>query len=78
MYLQVARLNKALTQREVSVALNYSSAQFISNFERGLALPPLNKLKKLIKIYDLKVGDIIDRLTEDKRQSLIRALVRSG
>ena len=60
------------------MALNYSSAQFISNFERGLALPPIKKLKKLIKIYDLKVGDIIDRLTEDKRQSLIRALVRSA
>lgn len=73
-YLQEARRQKALTQREVSSRLNYSSAQFISNFERGLALPPVGKLKKLIGMYGLDTKAVIELLIEDHRRRLRRGL----
>lgn len=44
--------NKAgLTQKNVADRLGYSSAQFISNFERGIAAPPVKRIRVLAKIY---------------------------
>jgi transcriptional regulator with XRE-family HTH domain len=77
-FLGKARERKSLTQREVSLALKYSSPQFISNFERGISLPPLVKLKKLIKIYELNLDEVLERLIEDRRQELVRALGKNG
>jgi transcriptional regulator with XRE-family HTH domain len=51
--LRKARTKKGLSQSEVAKRLGYSSPQFISNWERGLSSPPIPKLKKLCKIYDL-------------------------
>lgn len=48
-HLKELREKSKMTQREVSDALGYSSAQFISNFERGIALPPLKKMKTSLK-----------------------------
>ena len=51
--LQDARERAGLTQREISLELGYSSAQFISNFERGISAPPTKKLKVLVRRYRL-------------------------
>ena len=59
-YLQACRIKKGLTQKDVSEALGYSSAQFISNFERWRAVPPLSKLPKLIKILEMNSDTYID------------------
>lgn len=57
-FLQKSRTKAGLTQREVSLDLGYSSAQFISNFERGISAPPLKKLKQLTKAYGMPVGTV--------------------
>jgi hypothetical protein len=44
-YLSEARKKANLTQREVSLDLDYSSAQFISNFECRVAVPPLKSAR---------------------------------
>lgn len=49
-----AREAKKLTQKDVSNALGYASAQFISNWERNLSLPPKDKLRKLSEVVGLK------------------------
>lgn len=36
-FLQNMRINAGVSQREVSEAIGYSTAQFVSNIERGLA-----------------------------------------
>ena len=60
--LKKARSEKGLSQAEVAKKLGYSSPQFISNWERGLASPPIPKLKKLCKIYDLPLDKAYDAI----------------
>jgi transcriptional regulator with XRE-family HTH domain len=73
-YLQKMRLEANLTQREVSQALGYSSAQFISNFERGIAVPPLKKLKILVKMYGMPVDTVMDMILTAEREIMVNAL----
>jgi len=73
-YLQKMRLESNLTQREVSEALGYSSAQFISNFERGIAVPPLKKLKVLVKMYGMPVDTVMEMILNAEREIMMSAL----
>ncbi len=64
------RIAAGLTQREVGNALEYSSAQFISNFERGIAPPPADKLVKIFKLYKLSPQvqrEVVDLMHEEDR-----------
>ncbi len=73
-YLQNMRLKANLTQREVSLALGYSSAQFISNFERGIAVPPLKKLKVLVKMYNMPPDVVMEMILNAEREIMSSAL----
>ncbi len=73
-YLQLMRKKKGLTQRDVSQELKYSSAQFISNFERGISSPPLRKLKILIELYELPPEKVMDLILKGTREVLLEAL----
>jgi len=67
-FLKNERLKSSLSQAEVSDFLNYSSAQFISNIERGLSSPPLKDLKKLSDLYKIKTNELLKIMfTEQKR-----------
>lgn len=74
-YLQELRIKKGLTQREVSLRLGYSSAQFISNFERGIAVPPRKKLWELKSIYGASTRRLIALVIEGRRLILADALM---
>jgi len=69
-----ARLAANLTQKTVSDKLGYSSAQFISNFERGIAAPPAAKLKTLAKMYGLSTGPIADLYANAEKTRILEAL----
>lgn len=73
-YLSEMRERASLTQREVSLELGYSSAQFISNFERGISSPPLAKLKILVRLYKMPVSKVMDLVLEGQREVLHEAL----
>ncbi|MGZ3652458.1 MAG: helix-turn-helix domain-containing protein [Bdellovibrionota bacterium] len=77
-YLQEMRVKAGLTQREVSLELGYSSAQFISNFERGISSPPLKKLKELIRMYRMPVEKVMGLVLEGEREVLVAALRSQG
>ena len=53
-----SRLRSGLTQWQVADQLDYQSAQFVSNWERGLSQPPSDKIAQLAELYDIPVGDI--------------------
>jgi transcriptional regulator with XRE-family HTH domain len=72
--LQSARERVGLTQREVSVDLGYSSAQFISNFERGISAPPLKKLKTLAKRYRMSTTTVTRLMLAGQERKIHEAL----
>jgi transcriptional regulator with XRE-family HTH domain len=81
-YLKQKRQASGLTQREVAQVLGYSSPQFVCNWERGLAKPPVNAIKKICKLYKLELPKVYDMVLQDaleqKTKELHRQFFRSG
>jgi transcriptional regulator with XRE-family HTH domain len=71
-FLKGKRQAAGLTQREVSIALDYSSAQFISNFENGLGLPPMHKLAVMVKLYKIDPHEMLDVLQRHERTLMLK------
>lgn len=68
-YLKRKRGEAGLSQIEVAELLKYGSAQFISNWERGLAEPPMQALTKLVKPLNLDVEFMVQLvLTRTQRE----------
>lgn len=56
------REESGLSQADVAKKFGYTTAQFVSNWERGLVVPPLSTLKKLCKLYDFPEHKIQKKL----------------
>lgn len=69
-YLQQSRINAGLSQKEVSEKLGYTSAQFISNWERGVSTPPPKSAKKLANMYGVSLEEFLDLLLKDTIQQV--------
>jgi len=61
-----ARERKGITQRELSQKMNYSTAQFISNWERGVSHPPIKDLKMVCSEIDLDLNEATKFILEKK------------
>ena len=61
-FLKNARLEAKLTQSQVAESLGYSTAQFISNWERGISSPPLKNLKALSTLYKCRPDDLFEMI----------------
>ncbi|MGE3262287.1 MAG: helix-turn-helix domain-containing protein [Bacteriovoracia bacterium] len=75
-YLREMRVNAGLTQKYVADELGYSTPQFVSNFERGVALPSLKKMKVLIRLYNLSIPEFIRLVLEAERKRMADGLTR--
>lgn len=73
-FLQSKRMKAGLSQGDVATKLGYSSPQFISNFERGLCAPPLNKLKLLVQLYDLNGEEVVKLMLKEQEKHLRKSL----
>lgn len=71
LYLRRQREAAGLTQADLSKLLNYSSPQFISNWERGAAPPPHEAIAQLIPVLKLDRRKVLD-LYLGHTESLIR------
>lgn len=69
-FLRNKRIAASLSQADVAKELGYSSPQFISNWERGLVLPPLATLPQLLKLYNLNRNEVIDLLLQHTRNEI--------
>lgn len=76
-FLKEKRVNAGLTQSEVAKKLGYSSPQFVSNWERGLANPPIFVLRDLTKMYKVAVDQMFDMIVEDFKTDLQREFAGS-
>lgn len=59
-----------LSQGEVARKLHYSSPQFVSNWERGIALPPMDVLPCLMDIYQID-ADTLGRVIYQYQEQLL-------
>ena len=73
-YFRLHRNKVNLSQDEVAKQLGYNSPQFISNFERGLCMVPLNKIAKLIKLYKMNAEEVTDLMVHLQEQYIRREL----
>lgn len=61
-FLKNSREKSGLTQAEVAKTLGYSTAQFVSNWERGLSYPPLKALRTLSKLYKVNMDELFNAI----------------
>jgi transcriptional regulator with XRE-family HTH domain len=71
-FLKEKRVSAGLTQSQVAEKLGYSSPQFISNWERGLANPPVFILRDLTKMYKVPADQMFELLKEEMERDLHR------
>ena len=73
-YLLQKRLEAELTQRTLGSSLGFTSGQFISNYEKGLAPVPLSSIKVLIKILKLDPYRVVELIQEERLSYLLDEL----
>lgn len=61
-FLKAARQKAGLTQQEVARCLSYSSSQFVSNWERGASLPPLDTMPRLAELFKVSPRSFLEIL----------------
>jgi transcriptional regulator with XRE-family HTH domain len=64
-YLKNKRVLAGHTQSHVAETLGYSTAQFVSNWERGESVPPITILKALAELYRLNPQELFDAVLAD-------------
>ncbi len=81
-FLKDSRIQAGLTQGKVADVLEYSTPQFISNWERGISHPPIDILKKLARLYNIsdeELYSVIEEVTiEEIKKDLRRKFMNSG
>lgn len=75
-FLKEKRIASGLSQGDVADKLGYSTAQFISNWERGVAAPPVNILKKLAELYKVNAEELFEVVLEEKIREITNDLRR--
>ena len=61
-FLRSSREKADLTQKQVADQLGYKTSQFVSNWERGHSIPPMNALKTLSKMYKLSLNELFEQV----------------
>jgi transcriptional regulator with XRE-family HTH domain len=74
--LKARRLAAGLTQKEVAYEMGYSTAQFISNWERGVAHPPMKSLKKVAQVYRISREELFELFLAVEIQAVTQSLKR--
>ncbi|MDG0816456.1 helix-turn-helix domain-containing protein [Bdellovibrio svalbardensis] len=61
-YIRDARISSGLSQGDVASKLGYSTPQFISNWERGVSMPPIDSLKTIAKMYQISPEELFETM----------------
>ena len=75
-FLQQKRNAAGFSQLDISTKLGYSTPQFISNWERGVAAPPINALKKIAQLYGISADELFEVVLATKIQEVTKDLRR--
>ncbi len=64
------RIEANLTQKNIADHFELGSTQFVSNWERGLCLPPNNYLPDLCKLYKMSKNEVIQAIIGHREEEL--------
>jgi len=70
--LRELRTNAGISQGRVAQVLGYKSAQFVSNWERGLSEPPIETLATLAELFQISSDSILETYIWFRLQELER------
>lgn len=73
--LKIKREGCGLTQRDIAEQLGYTTAQFVSNWERGLIVPPMDALRALVFLKVVTARELISTLIIEVEKTLHRELL---
>lgn len=73
-FFREARLKAGVSQLKIATKLGYPSAQLVSNWERGMCLPPADKLYALSAILDISRKKIVELYLGETKKELERRL----
>lgn len=69
-FLRKSRMRAGKSQKEVSEYFGFSTAQFISNWERGQSKPPFYLVPKIASLYDIEQKEIYKIMFEFDKMKL--------
>ena len=69
-FLAEKRIEAGISQIELARAIGYSSPQYVSNWERSICGPPLEKLYDICKLLKLDTNKIMEMIMHDTREYL--------
>lgn len=72
-FLKKRRTDLSMTQETLAESLGVS-AKFVSKWERGLCLPPMEKLKMICKVLDIPTDEMIRRLMDVQKKRISKLL----
>lgn len=64
------RVSAGLTQAELAGQLGYRSAQFVSNWERGVSAPPMDVLAQVADLCRIPKESMVEIIVEETRRDL--------
>ena len=73
-FLRSKREQKNITQLMLANKLGYQSAQFVSNWERGVSRPPTNRIREIIKVLGIDRAEMINFLVKLDRNEWERQI----
>lgn len=63
-YIKKKRMAAGYTQADLAKKLGYT-AQFVTNWERGVSSPPANTLRKIVTILEIPEEEILELLCQE-------------
>lgn len=73
-FIRDRRKKVGLSQWDIARELGYETAQYVSNWERGVSNPPMKTLKKLGELLDVQPDEFFNELLADTLKSAERNL----
>jgi transcriptional regulator with XRE-family HTH domain len=65
-FLKKKRIQRGLTQKQVSDSFGFTTSQFISNLELAKSPPPPGVMKRLVKLYQLRLDEVLKVLLKEE------------
>lgn len=66
------RLKTGKTQAQLAAHLGYRSSQFVSNWERGISLPPNGDLLYIAKFLNIDPVELVDKAMLERKYNCSR------